>query len=80
MKVKLTLNIDAGRIKKIKSYTKDKGICVSKFLEQQIDLIAITKPQKKLDVSLLLGAFGKAPKDFDWKKEKTDRLIKKYIK
>lgn len=70
MKVKLTLSIDEGRIKKIKNYTKDKGISVSKFLEQQIDLIITANPQKKLDVSLLLGAFGKAPKDFDWKKKR----------
>ncbi len=80
MTTKLTLSIDEEKVKKIKYYAKAKGISVSKFLEQQIDLITAPKPKKKLDISLLLGAFGKKPKGFDWKEEKTERLIKKYVK
>ena len=80
MTAKLTLSIDAEKIKKIKRYTKAKGISVSKFLEQQIDTVTTPKPQIKLDIELLKGVFSKEPKDFDWKKEKTERLIKKYVK
>ena len=47
MKVKLTLNIDKMRIKKIKRYTKAEGISVSKFLEQRIDLITEEIPEEK---------------------------------
>ena len=47
MKVKLTLNIDKMRIKKIKSYTKDEGISLSKFFEQRIDLITEDKSEEK---------------------------------
>lgn len=80
MTTKLTLSIDEEKVKKIKRYTKAKGISVSKFLEQQIDAVTAAKSQKKLDITLLKGVFGKMPKDFDWKKEKTERLIKKYVK
>jgi pyridoxine 5'-phosphate synthase PdxJ len=80
MTVKLTLSIDEEKIKRIKRYTKANGISVSKFLEQQIDAVTSSVPKKKLDISVLLGAFGKAPKDLDWKKEKTERLKKKYAK
>jgi pyridoxine 5'-phosphate synthase PdxJ len=80
MATKLTLSIDEEKIKKIKRYTKANGISVSKFVEQQIDAVTSSISKKNLDISVLLGAFGKAPKDIDWKKEKTERLIKKYAK
>ena len=80
MTTKLTLSIDEEKVKKIKIYTKAKGISVSKFFEQHIDSVTAPKPKNKLDITLLKGVFGKEPKDFDWKKEKTERLIKKYAK
>ena len=80
MTTKLTLSIDEEKIKKIKRYTKAKGISVSKFLEQQIDDVTTPRTKKKLDIEFLKGAFGKEPEGFDWKKEKTERLIKKYVK
>ncbi len=80
MTTKLTLSIDEEKIKKIKRYTKAKGISVSKFLEQQIDSVITPKTKKNLDIDFLKGVFGKEPENFDWKKEKTERLIKKYVK
>ena len=77
MTTKLTLSIDEEKIKKIKRYTKAKGISVSKFLEQQIDTVT-SKNNKQKDVSKLLGAFGKVKEPFDWKKIKEEHLIKKY--
>ena len=35
---------------------------------------------KKLDIMKLKGAFGKESKDSDWKKIKTEYLLKKYVK
>lgn len=78
MTVKLTLSIDEEKIKKIKAYSKEKGISVSKFLEQQIEALPALKTKKKLDISILKGAFGKEPKNFDWKKMKTEHLMNKY--
>ena len=77
MTTKLTLSIDEEKVKKIKHYTKAKGISVSKFLEQQIDSIAL-KNNKKKDASKLLGAFGKVEGPFDWKKIKEEHLMNKY--
>ena len=80
MTTKLTLSIDEEKVKKIKSYAKANGISVSKFVEQQIDAVISGDSGKKLDISLLKGIAGKVPQDFDWKKDKTDRLVAKYAK
>jgi pyridoxine 5'-phosphate synthase PdxJ len=80
MTTKLTLSIDEEKVKRIKRYTKAKGISVSKFLEQQIDSVTNPKSKKKLNIEFLKGSFGKEPEGFDWKKEKAERLIEKYVK
>lgn len=80
MTTKLTLSIDEQKVKEIKRYTKAKGISVSKFVEQQIDTVITPKAKKNLNIDFLKGVFGKERNDFDWKKEKTQRLIKKYVK
>ena len=77
MTTKLTLSIDEEKVKKIKRYTKAKGISVSKFLEQQIDTVT-SKNKKQKDISKLLGAFGNVEEPFDWKKIKEEHLMKKY--
>jgi len=78
MTTKLTLSIDEEKVKKIKRYTKAKGISVSKFLEQQIDTVTSSPKKKQKDVSKLLGALGNVKEPFDWKAIKTEHLIKKY--
>ena len=78
MKGKLTLSIDEEKIRKIKQYSKKEGISISKIVEESIDKIIAKPSVKKLDASKLIGILGKAPKDFDWKKERTDYLMKKY--
>ncbi len=78
MKAKLTLSIDEDKIKKIKKYSKKEGISISKIVEDSIDKIITNSSTNKLDASKLIGILGKAPKDFNWKKERTDYLMKKY--
>jgi pyridoxine 5'-phosphate synthase PdxJ len=78
MTTRLTLSIDAEKVKKIKRYTKAKGISVSQFLEQQIDTVTSNSKKKQKDVSMLLGAFGNVKEPFDWKALKTEHLLKKY--
>ena len=80
MTTKLTLSIDEEKVKKIKRYAKANGISVSKLVAQQIDAITTPKTKRSLNIDLLKGAFGKEPEGFDWKKEKTEWLIKKYVK
>lgn len=78
MKTKLTLSIDEEKIKKIKQYSKKEGISISKIVEESIDKLIAKPATKKLDATKLIGILGKAPKKFDWKKERTEYLIKKY--
>lgn len=78
MTTKLTLSIDEEKVKKIKRYTKARGISVSKFLEQQIETVTSKPKKKQKDASNLLGAFGNVKEPFDWKAIKTEHLIKKY--
>jgi hypothetical protein len=80
MTTKLTLSIDEEKVKRIKRFSKEKGISISKIVEEHIDRITSKNPEEKLDIMKIKGAFGKAPKGFNWKKIKTDYLLKKYAK
>lgn len=80
MTTKLTLSIDDEKVKRIKRYSKEKGISISKIVEKHIDQITSKNPHEKLDITKLKGAFGKAPKNFDWKEIKTKYLLEKYDK
>jgi hypothetical protein len=79
MKAKLTLSIEQDKIEKIKKYAENNGHSVSKFVEDIIDKLEKKQNPKKLDIMKIKGAFGKVPKDFDWKKIKTEYLLKKYV-
>lgn len=68
MKERLTLSIDEEKIKKIKQYSKEEGISISKIVEETIDNIIEKPSSKKLDASKLIGLSDKAPKDFDLEK------------
>ncbi len=80
MTTKLTLSIDEEKVRKIKRISKKRGRSVSKLVEDFIDKIDKDDTSEKLDIMKLKGAFGKGPKNFDWKKERTEYLIKKYVK
>lgn len=80
MATKLTLSIDEEKIKKIKRYSKERGISVSKIFEAHIEQVTSKNSRNKLDIMKIRGAFGKAPKSLDWKKIKTERLLEKYGK
>ncbi|MEO6844141.1 MAG: DUF6364 family protein [Ginsengibacter sp.] len=80
MTTKLTLSIDEHTVKKIKQYSKDEGISISKIAEEHFNRIAAKNNRKKLDITKLRGAFGNEPKDFDWKKVKSAQLAEKYGK
>lgn len=80
MTTKLTLSIDENMVKRIKQYSKEEGISVSKIVEEHFDRITSRNRRKKLDIRKLQGAFGKEPENFDWKKIKTEYLLEKYGK
>ena len=82
MNTKLTLTIEENVIEKAKQYAKTKDRSLSDIIENY--LIALTSKHAKNEIELtpivksLKGSFN-APKDFNYKKELTKRLTKKYL-
>ena len=84
MKTKLTLTIEQILIEKAKTYAKDKGKSLSDLVENYLKLL--TKEEKtalKIDktskIQSLRGNF-KQSAQFDYKKEISNSLAKKYLK
>lgn len=82
MNTKLTLTIEQSLINKAKRYAKSKGRSLSDIVENYLKVIIKEENVKVIDstpiASSLRGSF-KAPKDFDYKKELSKGLSKKYL-
>lgn len=82
MNTKLTLTIEQSVIEKAKSYARKKERSLSDLIENYLKAITNEEPVQKIEISPTLkslrGSF-KIPNDFDYKKELTDRLSKKYL-
>lgn len=82
MNTKLTLTIEQSVIEKAKKYAKDKKRSLSNLIENYLK--ALTKESSSNEIELtpivksLKGSFT-APKNFDYKKELTNRLSEKYL-
>jgi hypothetical protein len=83
MNIKLTLTIEKTVIEKAKKYAKVKERSLSNLIENYLKALTTENNQKEIEltpiVKSLKGSFN-APKDFDYKKELTNRLSKKYLK
>lgn len=82
MNTKLTLTIEQSLIEKAKKYAKGKGRSLSDIVENYFKAIVNEDNSKVIDsapiTSSLRGSF-KASKDFDYKKELSESLLKKYL-
>ncbi|MBU8881524.1 hypothetical protein KSK37_00345 [Kaistella sp. DKR-2] len=82
MNTKLTLTIDQSIIEKAKKYARKKERSLSDLIENYLKALTAKEiPQQEEfspAVESLKGSF-KMPKDFDYKKELTDRLSEKYL-
>jgi hypothetical protein len=82
MNTKLTLTIEKAVIERAKKYAKEKDNSLSDIVENYLKVI--TKEDDKSDIEItpliksLKGSF-KTPKDFDYKKELSKGLSKKYL-
>ena len=82
MNTKLTLTIEQDIIDQAKKYAKQKGKSLSAIVENYLKIL--TKDQEFSEVEItplvrsLRGAF-KSPEGFDYKKELSQRLSKKYL-
>jgi len=80
MTTKLTLTIDDAVISIAKKYAKQKGKSLSDIVENY--LMSLTSKENKVEnispkILKLMGAI-ELPKDYDYKKELTNALLKKY--
>ena len=82
MNTKLTLTIEQTVIEKAKKYAKDKERSLSNLIENYLKAITTENNADEIEltpiVKSLKGAF-KAPKNFDYKKELTNRLSEKHL-
>ncbi|RZJ29680.1 MAG: hypothetical protein EOO18_12010 [Chryseobacterium sp.] len=82
MNTKLTLTIEQSVIEKAKKYAQKKERSLSDLIENYLKALTNDEDPKienELSPALksMKGSF-KMPKDFDYKKELTDRLSEKY--
>ena len=82
MNTKLTLTIEQTVIDKAKKYAKRKGHSLSDIVENYLKVITKDGTKSELEmtpiVRSLKGSF-QAPSDFDYKKELSKSLLKKYL-
>lgn len=82
MNTKLTLTIEQNIIEKAKKYAHNKGKSLSSIIENYLKLITKEdNTENKSEtpiVNSLKGSF-KAPKNFDYKKQISDEIAKKYL-
>ena len=78
----MTLNIDKDIARRAKVYAKKEGRSLSDLVENYLKLLtknsAIDDSEFSPRVKALLGSVI-LPKDFDYKKELADALVKKYL-
>ena len=82
MDAKLTLNIDRDIAHRAKVYAKKEGRSLSDLVENYLKLLTKNSPIEDSEyssrVKALLGSVT-LPKDFDYKGELADALVKKYL-
>jgi uncharacterized protein (DUF3820 family) len=82
MDAKLTLNIDKDVARKAKVYAKTNGRSLSDLVENYLKLLTRNSSIKDSELSprvkSLLGSVT-LPEDFDYKKEISEYLTKKYL-
>ncbi len=82
MNTKLTLTIEQTVIEKAKKYAKDKERSLSNLIENYLKALTNENDSNEIEltpiVKSLKGSFT-APKNFDYKKELTNRLSEKYL-
>jgi hypothetical protein len=82
MNTKLTLTIEQSIIEKAKIYARKKERSLSDLIENYLKALTIEEDANEVKmsatVSQLRGSFN-LPDDFDYKKELTEQLSKKYL-
>ena len=83
MESKLTLSVDKKIAERAKVYARSQGRSLSDLVENYFMLLTSEESESGLQVSPKIRAMKgvlKVPDDYDYKKELTDALAKKYLK
>jgi hypothetical protein len=82
MNTKLTLTIEQTIIERAKKYANNRGRSLSDIIENYLKVITSDEKAENIEltpiVKALKGSFN-APQDFDYKKELSNSLTKKYV-
>jgi len=80
MNTKLTIKLDSDVISRAKRYARHRRTSLSKMIESFLDSVTQNEPDDIEITPLVKSLSGviRLPEDFDYKKERTDYLVKKY--
>jgi macrodomain Ter protein organizer (MatP/YcbG family) len=80
MDIKLTIKLDSDVISRAKRYARHRRTSLSRMIESFLDSVTQNETDDIEITPLVKSLSGviKLPEDFDYKKERTDYLIKKY--
>jgi macrodomain Ter protein organizer (MatP/YcbG family) len=80
MDTKLTIKLDNDVISRAKRYARHRRTSLSRMIESFLDSVTQNETDDIEITPLVKSLSGviKLPEDFDYKKERTDYLIKKY--
>jgi hypothetical protein len=82
METKLTLRLNENVIERAKTYARNHKVSLSKMIESYLDNITNQKEEKKnITITPLVESLSgviNIPNDFDYKKEYSEYLEKKY--
>jgi len=80
MDTKLTLKLDSGVITRAKKYTRQRKTSLSRLIESYLD--SVTKNESDdIEITPLVKSLSgviKLSEDYDYKRDRTDYLIRKY--
>jgi len=80
MDTKLTIKIDSDVISRAKRYAQHRRTSLSKMIESFLDSVTKNEPDD-LEITPLVESLSgviKLPESFDYRRERTDSLMKKY--
>lgn len=80
MDTKLTIKIDSDVISRAKKYAQHRRTSLSKMIESFLDSVTKNEPDD-LEITPLVKSLSgviKLPECFDYRRERTDSLMKKY--
>lgn len=80
METKLTLRLDNNVIERAKNYAQNHKISLSKMIESYLDSITKQKSEK-IEITPFVESLSgviELPSDYDYKKDYSDYIIKKY--